>query len=119
MQSSLSNTYLVDGVTNDRAWTGGNQSSYSSENIREFRVITQQYAAEFGQASGGIVNVVTRSGTNAFDQRLFLYHRADGLDARNAFATAKAPFDRQQYGGFMGGPIRFVTMDTSQEQAAH
>jgi hypothetical protein len=106
MQASLSNTYLVDGVTNDRAWTGGNRSAYSSENIREFRVMTQQYAAEFGQASGGVVNVVTRSGTNTFDHRLFVYHRDDALDARNAFATAKAPFDRQQYGGFMGGPIR-------------
>lgn len=105
MQSNLSNTYLVDGVTNDRAWTGGNRSGYSAENIREFRVITQQYAAEFGQASGGIVNVVTRSGTNDFSNRVFLYHRGDNLDARNAFATAKAPFDRQQYGGFSGGPI--------------
>ena len=103
MQSSLSNTYLVDGVTNDRAWTGGNRSGYSAENIREFRVITQQYAAEFGQASGGIVNVVTRSGTNDFSNRLFLYHRGDNLDARNAFATAKAPFDRQRYGAFPAG----------------
>lgn len=106
MQSSLSNTYLVDGVTNDRAWTGGNRAGYSSENIREFRVMTQQYAAEFGQASGGVVNVVTRSGTNAFEHRVFLYHRDDGLDARNAFATAKAPFDRQQWGGFSGGRIQ-------------
>lgn len=106
MQSSLSNTYFVDGVTNDRAWTGGNRAGYSSENIREFRVMTQQYAAEFGQASGGVVNVVTRSGTNNFEHRAFFYHRDDGLDARNAFATAKAPFDRQQFGGFSGGPLR-------------
>lgn len=105
MQSSLSNTYFVDGVTNDRAWTGGSRSGYSAENIREFRVMTQQYAAEFGQASGGVVNVVTRSGTNTFANRLFLFHRDDALDARNAFARSKAPFDRQQYGGFSGGPI--------------
>ncbi len=106
MQSSLSNTYFVDGVTNDRAWTGGNRAAYSAENIREFRVLTQQYAAEFGQASGGVVNVVTRSGTNTFEHRLFVYHRDDGLDARNAFATTKAPFDRQQWGGFSGGRIQ-------------
>lgn len=106
MQSSLSNTYFVDGVTNDRAWTGGNRAGYSAENIREFRVMTQQYAAEFGQASGGVVNVVTRSGTNAFEHRLFMYHRDDALDARNAFATAKAPFDRQQLGGFSGGRLK-------------
>jgi hypothetical protein len=106
MQSSLSNTYFVDGVTNDRAWTGGNRAGYSAENIREFRVMTQQYAAEFGQASGGVVNVVTRSGTNAFEHRLFVYHRDDALDSRNAFATAKAPFDRQQWGGFTGGRLQ-------------
>lgn len=106
MESSLSNTYLIDGVTNDRGWTGGARAGYSAENIREFRVITQQFAAEYGQASGGIVNVVTRSGSNAFEQRAFLFHRDDRLDARNAFAVAKAPFDRQQFGGFAGGPIR-------------
>ncbi len=106
MESSLSNTYLIDGVTNDRAWTGGNRAGYSAENIREFRVITQQFAAEFGQAAGGIVNVVTRAGTNAFQHRLFLYHRDDALDARRAFATAKAPFERQQFGGFGGGPLK-------------
>lgn len=106
MESSLSNTYLVDGVTNDRGWTGGGRAGYSAENIREFRVITQQFAAEYGQASGGVVNVVTRSGTNAFEQRLFLFHRDDRLDAKNAFAVAKAPFDRQQFGGFAGGPLQ-------------
>jgi hypothetical protein len=106
MQSSLSNTYLIDGVSNDRAWTGGNRTGYSSETIREFRVITEQYAAEFGQASGGVINVVTRSGTNAFDSRLFVYERADSLDSRNYFATSKAPFSRQQFGGFTGGPIQ-------------
>lgn len=106
MQSNLSNTYLVDGVTNDRAWTGGSRAGYSAENIREFRVITQQYAAEYGQASGGVVNVVTRSGSNRYEQRGFLFYRADALDARNAFATGKAPFDREQFGAFAGGPIQ-------------
>lgn len=104
-QSTASNAYLVDGVSNDRAWTGGNRTGYSAEAIREFRVITQQYAAEFGQASGGVINVVTRSGTNAFENRLFVFDRAARLDARNYFATTKAPFTRQQFGGFAGGPI--------------
>lgn len=105
-QSSASNAYLVDGVSNDRAWTGGNRTGYSAEAIREFRVITQQYAAEFGQASGGVINVVTRSGTNVFENRVFLFDRADALDARNYFATTKAPYTRRQFGGFAGGPIR-------------
>jgi Carboxypeptidase regulatory-like domain len=104
-QSTTSNTYVIDGVSNDRAWTGGNRTGYSVEAIREFRVITQQYAAEFGQASGGVINVVTRSGTNTFENRLFAYERADELDANNYFATAEAPFSRQQFGGFSGGPI--------------
>jgi hypothetical protein len=104
-QSTASNAYLVDGVSNDREWTGGNRTGYSAEAIREFRVITQQYAAEFGQASGGVINVITRSGTNAFENRLFLFDRAESLDARNFFATTKAPFSKQQFGGFAGGPI--------------
>jgi hypothetical protein len=104
-QSTASNAYLVDGVSNDRAWTGGNRTGYSAEAIREFRVITQQYAAEFGQASGGVINVVTRSGTNNFENRLFVFERAEKLDARNYFATTLAPFSRQQFGGFSGGPI--------------
>jgi hypothetical protein len=105
MQSSLSNTYLVDGVSNDRAWTGGNRADYSAETIREFRVITEQFAAEYGQASGGVVNVVSRSGTNRFENRVYLYDRAESLDARDAFATSKAPYTRVNFGGFSGGPI--------------
>src|SRR5262249_56875652 len=81
------------------------RTGYSAEAIREFRVITQQYAAEYGQASGGVISVVTRSGTNAFENRLFLFDRAEKLDARNYFATTQAPFSRQQFGGFTGGPI--------------
>ena len=105
MQSSLSNTYLVDGVSNDRAWTGGNRADYSAETIREFRVITEQFAAEYGQASGGVINVVSRSGTNRLENRVYLYDRAEKLDAKNAFATSKAPYTRLNFGGFSGGPI--------------
>src|SRR5262249_38769751 len=53
----------------------------------------------------GVISVVTRSGTNAFENRLFLFDRAEKLDARNYFATTQAPFSRQQFGGFTGGPI--------------
>jgi outer membrane receptor for ferrienterochelin and colicin len=104
-QSSASNTYLVDGVSNDRAWTGGNRTGFSAETIREFRVITEQFAAEYGQASGGVVNVVSRSGTNRFENRVYLYNRGEGLDKKNYFATSKAPYTRRNFGGFSGGPI--------------
>ncbi len=104
-QSTASNTYLVDGVSNDRAWTGGSRTGFSSETIREFRVITEQFAAEYGQASGGVVNVVSRSGTNQRQSRLYLYDRGDGLDKKNYFATSKAPYTRRNFGGFTGGPI--------------
>ena len=105
MQSSLSNTYLVDGVSNDRAWTGGSRTDFSAETIREFRVITNQFAPEFGQASGGVINVVSRSGTNLFQNRVYLFDRSEALDATNAFATSKAPYTRRNFGGFSGGPI--------------
>ncbi len=105
-QLSYSNTQIVDGVANTGVWTPTAAASFSLETVQEFQVITNQFPAEYGWASGGVVNVLTRSGTNEFRGRGFLFHRADALDARAAFATGKAPYDQKQFGGFAGGPLR-------------
>ncbi len=81
--------------------------------VEEFKVETNGLKAEFGQTSGGVVNVVTKSGTNEFHGSLYEFFRNDALDARNAFATQVAsntgrikPVLRyNQYGGTVGGPI--------------
>jgi hypothetical protein len=78
------------------------------EAVQEFQVIRSSYDAEFGGAYGGIVNIVSKSGSNAFHGSAFGLFRAKPFDAHNYFDFSPhgAPFDRQQYGGSFGGPIR-------------
>lgn len=109
-QLSRNNTVVIDGVSNDEQGVAGQRGSLSLEAVREFVVYTNQFAAEHGQASGALVSVVTRSGTNQLRGRLFAFHRDDALDARNPFSKAQgsgnAPFSEQRGGGFVGGPVR-------------
>src|SRR5262249_10080798 len=83
----------------------------SLENIQEFRVESNTYAAEFGTGSGGQINVVTKSGSNALHGSVFEFLRNDKLDSRNFFdrlgpnGLSKLPLRMNQYGGSVGGPI--------------
>jgi hypothetical protein len=108
-QTDRSNSYMVDGVSNDQIVTAGNRGSFSLEAVREFAVMTNQFSAEYGLSSGAVFTVITRSGTNELRGRVFAFHRGDELDAQNPFSKAqgsgKAPFSQQRYGGFLGGPI--------------
>lgn len=108
-QTTQNNTYLVDGLSHDNNIVAGTRGEYSLETVREFQVMANQFSAQYGQASGAIVNVVTRSGTNKISGRAFVFHRDDSFDAQDPFSKAlgsgKAPFSQQQYGGFLGGPI--------------
>lgn len=110
-QDPRSNVYLLDGtVQND--FTNGPAGSAAGtslgiETIREFRVETNAYSAEYGRNSGGQINAVSKSGTNDFHGSLYVFHRNDNLDARNFFdGTRKPEFKRNQFGGAIGGPIR-------------
>src|SRR4029079_8776112 len=76
----------------------------SLENVQEFRVESNNYPAEFGTGTGGQVNVVTKSGSNAFHGSLFEYVRNDKFDARNFFDREKNPLRLNQFGGSVGGP---------------
>ena len=73
--------------------------------IEEFNFQSANYSAAFGFASGGVVNVVSRSGTNMFRGSGWEFFRDDALDARNYFATEKGSFRQNQFGGVVGGPI--------------
>ncbi|MEP7363184.1 MAG: TonB-dependent receptor [Acidobacteriota bacterium] len=110
-QDYRSNVYLLDGTPmND--FTNGPAGSAAStvlgmETIREFRVETNVYSAEFGRNSGGQINALTKSGTNALHGSLYEYLRNDNMDARNFFdRTGRPEFKRNQYGGSFGGPIK-------------
>ena len=74
--------------------------------IREFRVVTNAYSADYGRAMGGVVSVVTKSGTNEIHGSGFDFFRNEALDAHNYFDTDKPPFERHQFGFTGAGPIR-------------
>jgi len=104
--SSGRSTYVqVDGADNNDDTVGGSETGFSMESIREFQVVTNRFSAEFGRTSAGVVNIVTRSGTNNLRGGAFGFFRDDALKAANWFTGAKEPFSRKQYGGTVGGPI--------------
>ena len=78
------------------------------ETVREFQVLINNYSAEYGRSSGGIVTAVTRSGTNSFRGAAFGFFRDDALDSQNYFDdpdSDKPPLERHQAGGYLGGPM--------------
>jgi hypothetical protein len=109
----------VDGGDNNDGVVRGLMQQFSADAIQEYKVTTQRYTAEFGRSTGGLVNVITKSGTNLFKGSGFLFARNDSLNAKTYFekahaATANAvasedlpkqPFSQQQVGGTIGGPI--------------
>jgi hypothetical protein len=105
-QRNLYNSFVVDGLSaNDDAadLTG---TYYSEEVINQFQVITSGGIAEFGRASGGVVNIITNSGTNDWRGNLYGFARNQRFDARNPLAPVKDLLTQAQYGGSLGGPIK-------------
>jgi hypothetical protein len=105
-QRNLNNSFVVDGLSANDDAANLTGTSFSQEVVREFQVITSGGVAEIGRASGGVVNVVTQSGANDFNGRLYGYVRNQRLDARNPLAPRKDPLTQAQYGASLGGPLR-------------
>jgi len=105
-QRGRSNLVQVDGADNTDNSVNASRSTVSQEAVQEFQVVTNSFAPEFGRSSGGIVNVVTKSGTNDFHGNVFGFLRDKSFQARNPFAPiAKPDFRRTQYGVTLGGPL--------------
>lgn len=114
-QRARSNNITVDGLDNNDATLGSVRATFSQEAVREFQVLTNSYTAEFGKASGGVVNIVTKSGTNTTSGNAFFYGRDDALNAKGRFekfspsgtaiSQPKAPYNQKQFGATLGGPI--------------
>ena len=106
-----SNNFMLDGQdSNDPSVAGRQQPMNNTDVVQEVRLITNQFAAEFGRAAGSVMNVITKSGTNSFRGSAFLFHNDNSLNARSnldkAAGRLDAPFFReQQFGGTIGGPI--------------
>lgn len=115
-QRARSNNIMVDGVDNNDPIVGAVRATFSQEAIQEFQVLTNSYSAEFGKASGGVVNIITRSGTNDLSGNVFYFFRNDSLNSKSIFEKEdifgnkinrdKAPFSQSQYGATIGGPVR-------------
>ncbi len=105
-QRNLNNSFIVDGLSanDDAADLAG--TFYSQEVIREFQVVTSGGIAEFGRTSGGVVNIITQSGTNNWRGRAYGFFRNQRFDARNPLAPAKDPLTQAQYGISIGGPLK-------------
>jgi outer membrane receptor protein involved in Fe transport len=99
----------VDGGDNNDGVVRGLLQQFSADAIQEYKVTTQRYSAEYGRSVGGVVNVVTKSGTNDLHGTLFVFGRNESLNARDYFQeqqdTEKPPFKQWQFGGTLGGPI--------------
>ncbi|MDX6560110.1 MAG: hypothetical protein QOF72_3159 [Blastocatellia bacterium] len=106
-QRGRSNLVQVDGADNTDNSVNASRSTVSQEAVQEFQVVTNSFAPEFGRSSGGVVNVVTKAGTNRLQGNVFGFLRHKSFQARNPFAPVdKPPFTRAQYGATLGGPLR-------------
>jgi len=106
-QRGRSNLVNVDGADATDNSTNGVRSTVSQEAVQEFQIITNNYAAEYGRASGGVVNIITRSGSNEFHGDVFGYLRNRRFQAVNPFSTVSDPaYTRVQGGVAFGGPIK-------------
>ena len=101
------NLYLLDGATIKEYQHGSNTFSPSVDGVQEFQTTTSNYSAAFGAEAGAQVNLVTRSGSNAFHGGVYEFIRNNKFDANNFFSqtVGAPPFKRNQFGGTFGGPI--------------
>jgi len=106
-QRGRSNLVNVDGADATDNSINGVRSTVSQEAVQEFQIITNNYAAEYGRASGGVVNIVTRSGANDFHGDVFGYLRNRSFQAVNPFSTVSDPaYTRVQAGAAFGGTLK-------------
>ena len=108
---SDTNSFLMDGTdivgATNSVSGGASGMNMGVDTIREFKILTNSFAAEYGRSAGAIITAVTRSGTNSLHGSGFEFLRNSRLDARNFFDPGKTPpFRRNQFGGTVGGPIR-------------
>jgi outer membrane receptor protein involved in Fe transport len=104
----LDNLVTVDGADNINTADGSQRATPSQEAVSEFRVVNNDYGAEYGRALGGIVNVVTKSGTNNYHGNIYDYLQNNATDARSLIEPAPQPnvLRQNQFGATLGGPIQ-------------
>src|SRR5580658_1753109 len=105
-QREFANSFVLNGSDVEEDVNMGTAIVPNLDSIAEFRILTSNFDAEYGEFSGGQISVVTKSGTNALHGDAFEFLRNTNLDARNYFSPTRGAFDQNQFGGTLGGPIR-------------
>src|SRR5882724_8173521 len=105
-QRPESNNFLIDGANNFNGVDGGFVLKPPVDAIEEFRILTHNANAEFGNSLGSTTNIITRSGANSIHGALWEFFRNDVFDATNFFATETEPLKQNQFGASLGGPVR-------------
>ncbi|MBV9302149.1 MAG: carboxypeptidase regulatory-like domain-containing protein [Acidobacteriaceae bacterium] len=105
-QRESANGFMVDAVDVQEHMNGGTSVIPNLDSIQEFRVLTNNFDPEYGNYNGGLVNVITKSGTNSFHGDAFEFLRNTDLDARNFFDSTRGAFQQNQFGGTLGGPLK-------------
>ena len=105
-QRETANYFGVNGSDVEEDVNAGTAVIPNLDSIAEFRIITSNFDAEYGEYSGGQINAITKSGDNAFHGNVFEFLRNTDLDARNYFSPTRGVFRQNQFGGTFGGPIR-------------
>src|SRR5437773_5574247 len=105
-QSELNTLVLVDGADNIQTFTGVPRATPSQEAVREFRILNNTFAAEYGRALAGFVNIVTKSGTNDLHGSAYFFGMNDALNARPLLTGPNAVLRQNQYGATLGAPLK-------------
>jgi hypothetical protein len=105
-QRESSNGFLVNGIDVQEHMNGGTSIVANLDSIDEFRVLTNNFDPEYGNYNGGMVTVITKSGSDSFHGSSFEFLRNTALDARGYFDPSRPAFEQNQFGGTFGGPIR-------------
>ncbi len=105
-QRESSNGFLVNGIDVQEHMNGGTSIIPNLDSIEEFRVLTNNFDPEYGNYNGGVVTVVSKSGSNAIHGDAFEFFRNTALDARGYFDPTRSAFNQNQFGGTIGGPVR-------------
>jgi hypothetical protein len=109
-QRESSNGFLVNGIDVQEHMNGGTSIVANLDSIEEFRVLTNNFDPEYGNYNGGMVTVITKSGSDSFHGNVFEFLRNTALDARGYFDPSRASFRQNQFGGTIGGPIKHRTI---------
>ncbi|MGA8872065.1 MAG: carboxypeptidase regulatory-like domain-containing protein [Candidatus Acidiferrales bacterium] len=105
-QRESANGFMVDGIDVQEHMNGGTSVIPNLDSIQEFRVLTNNFDPEYGNYNGGMINVVTKSGSDSFHGDAFEFLRNTDLDAKNYFAATRGTFRQNQFGGTLGGPVK-------------